>query len=1045
MRTSIDIRSYLSEVQSVFSTGSATEHSYRSALQRLFSSIDNGVTALNEPRRVKCGAPDFLISRGPIVVGHVEAKDIDKKLESLKGADSEQKQRYLGALPNLIYTNCLDFQFFREGQLINTVSIADFKKNIFPKPAQYAALEHQLKEFAAQHPQTIDTSERLAEIMAAKAALIKDLLYNSLMEDIGSHTELTNQFFAFKEHLIHDIRPTEFADIYAETVAYGMFAARLNDKTVEDFSRQEALELIPKSNPFLRALFTYIAGPELDDRIRWVIDDLANVFQAADLQKIMENFGSMTGRRDPFLHFYETFLSKYNPDKRKSRGVWYTPEPVVNFIVRAVDDLLKAEFSLPMGLADTTRVTIDWDTGQPELTKKGKVAKSGRNAIEKKEVHRVQILDPAVGTGTFLAEVIKLLAPRVRTVAGGLWSRYIERDLIPRLHGFEILMASYAMSHMKLDMVLEQLGYVPTHLPPRLSVYLTNSLEKGEPANQSLPFAQWLSNEVRLANAVKRDMPIMCIIGNPPYNSSSKNTNDWILEELSPYKSGLGEKKVNLDDDYVKFLRMAEVFIERNGFGIVAMITNNSFLDGTSHRLMRRHLLATFNVLYILNLHGDIRNDSTEGNKDENVFDITQGVAITLMVRTQSNDGDLARLMYCDVVGRRQDKYDFLVRNSIASAAFSQIEPHAPRFRFLPTTDNVRGTYERGFGLNEFFNTFSSGIQTKRDKLCVALEKMTLERTIVDFELLDCEELRSRYQLPDDGRDWTIEKAKADVCKRDGHIVPFLYKPFDMRYLYYSGRTKGFVAYPRYTVMRHMVGKDNIALITNRQNVRNYFSFAMVTKVACNHGTFYLGNRGQDYCFPLYLYPKEDELTKDRRINFRENLFDELLNRVSSANHRKPTEVEVFDYIYAILHSVTYRKVYAKLLRADFPRIPWPENPDQFWSLSDVGTELRRLHLLESDTLRDPGFPFVGDGTGTVEFASYRAGSIWTNDAQRFEDVPEAAWNFEVGGYKPAQTWLKARKGRQLYFEEIIHYQKMIGAMLGTRTIMDRIKFDPNR
>ena len=431
-------------------------------------------------------------------------------------------------------TNCLDFQFFRDGSLINSVSIADFTKDILPRPDQYSVLEHQLREFAAQRPQTIDTSEGLAEIMAAKAVLIKDLLYNSLVEDKDSRTDLTNQFFAFKEHLIHDIRATDFADIYAETVAYGMFAARLNDKTMEDFSRQEALELIPKSNPFLRALFTYVAGPELDDRIRWIIDDLADVFQVANIEKIMESFGSMTGKRDPFLHFYETFLSKYNPEKRKSRGVWYTPEPVVNFIVRAVDDLLKFEFSLPMGLADTTKVTIDWDIGQPELTRKGKAAKSGKNAIERKAVHRVQILDPAVGTGTFLAEVIKLLEPRVRSVAGGLWSRYIEEDLIPRLHGFEILMASYAMSHMKLDMVLDQFGYVPTHVPPRLSVYLTNSLEKGEPANQSLPFAQWLSNEVRLANAVKRDMPIMCIIGNPPYNSSSKNTNDWILEELSP-------------------------------------------------------------------------------------------------------------------------------------------------------------------------------------------------------------------------------------------------------------------------------------------------------------------------------------------------------------------------------------------------------------------------------------------------------------------------------------------------------------------------------
>ena len=493
----------------------------------------------------------------------------------------------------------------------------------------------------------------------------------------------------------------------------------------------------------------------------------------------------------------------------------------------------------------------------------------------------------------------------------------------------------------------------------------------------------------------------------------------------------------------MKFLRMAETFIERNGFGIVAMITNNSFLDGTSHRVMRRHLLKTFNFLYVLNLHGDIRNESTEEGSDENVFEITQGVAISIMVRTQKNDDELARLMYCDVVGRREAKYDFLEQNSVDSVAFSQIEPQAPRFRFLPTADDVQDIYEQGFGLNEFFKTFSSGIQTKRDKLCVALEEVTLERTVRDFTALDCEELRSQYELPDDGRDWTVEKAKADICEKDGQIVPFLYKPFDVRYLYYSGRTKGFVAYPRHNVMRHMVDKDNIALISNRQNVRNYFSFAMVTKFACNHGTFYLGNRGQDYCFPLYLYPEENELRKERRVNFREDLYKELLGRVSNSDRNEPTEIEVFDYIYAILHSVKYREVYAKLLRVDFPRIPWPASADQFWSLSNVGTELRRLHLLDVDAVGDPGFPFVGDGSARVELTSYRAGSIWINDDQRFEEVPEIAWTFEFGGYQPAQIWLKARKGRQLCFDEIIHYQKMISAIMGTRNIMDQITFDP--
>ena len=532
MTSNIDIRKFIQEIENTYNTGAATEHSYRSALQVLFASIDDAIAALNEPKRVKCGAPDLLISRGKIVIGHVEAKDIYKDLRTLVGADADQKERYLKALPNLVYTNCLDFEFYREGVLVNRVSIGEFANEVLPKPDQYGALEHQLIEFGSQRLQTTTSPVTLAEIMAGKAILIKDVIFKALLEDKDLQSELTNQYRAFQTHLIHDITREDFADIYAETVAYGLFAARLHDDTIKDFSRQEALDLLPKSNPFLRSLFSYIAGPHLDARIKWIIDDLAEVFQSTDVQKIMENFGEMTGRNDPFLHFYETFLTKYNPAKRKARGVWYTPEPVVNFIVRAVDEVLKREFGLAMGLADTSKVLNDWDTGQKHLTKKGKVAKSEMNAMVKKEVHRVQILDPATGTGTFLAECIKQIAPIVKSAAGGMWSGYVEKELIPRLHGFELLMASYAMCHMKLDMVLSQLGYVPTGNPPRLGVYLTNSLEEGGSANLTLPFAQWVSNEVKQANSVKRDIPIMCVIGNPPYNPSSKNTNSWILDQL---------------------------------------------------------------------------------------------------------------------------------------------------------------------------------------------------------------------------------------------------------------------------------------------------------------------------------------------------------------------------------------------------------------------------------------------------------------------------------------------------------------------------------
>jgi hypothetical protein len=677
------IGAFLSKVQAVHKTGEATEHSYRSALEALFNKLAEGVTALNEPKRVACGAPDFIIQRGDIIIGHAEAKDLGIGLRAMKDANKGQQDRYRKALPNLIYTNCLDWDFYQNGELIASVTIADHLMGIQPKPDRFEALEHLLRDFVAQRPQTITSPKTLAEMMAAKAILIKDVLRNALAADKELRTELAGQYNAFREHLIHDITSEDFADIYAETIAYGMFAARLHDQTAEMFSRRKALDLLPRSNPFLRSLFSYIAGPDLDDRIKWIIDDLAQVFQAVNIHKLMEGFGKLTGQRDPFLHFYETFLAAYNPAKRKARGVWYTPEAVVNFIVRAVDQVLQVEFGLPDGLADTSKITINWDTGQTD--------KKAKPITIRKEVHRVQILDPATGTGTFLAEVIKQIAPKVKGTAKGLWSAYIERDLIPRLHGFELLMASYAMCHMKLEMILTALGYTPSGTPPRLSVYLTNSLEEGEPANQTLPFAQWLSNEVKQANTVKRDMPIMCVIGNPPYSGQSANKGDWIMRLMEPYKTEPGGKeKLNernpkwINDDYVKFIRLSEYLIEKNGDGVLGFITNHGYLDNPTFRGMRWHLLDTFDKLYVLDLHGNAKKKEVtpEGKPDKNLFDIQQGVSIIIAVKKRAGKGKkpLADVLHADLWGEREAKYETLRTSGLTGKQWQRIEHRAPQY-----------------------------------------------------------------------------------------------------------------------------------------------------------------------------------------------------------------------------------------------------------------------------------------------------------------------------------------------------------------------------
>lgn len=1015
-------------------------------MQELLSSIGEDIVALNEPKRVKCGAPDFIVSQGDIVIGHVEAKDIDIGIRGLNGSNKNQQERYRAALPNLIYTNCLDWDFYKDGELVASVSIADFVMGVQPKADQFSTLENLLRDFTAQRPQTITSPKELAERMAGKANLIKDVLGKTLADDSDPQSELAAQFHAFGENLIHDITPEDFADIYAETIAYGMFAARLHDTTLDTFSRQEALELLPKSNPFLRNLFTYVAGYDLDERISWIIDDLALVFRACDVGKIMEGFGKLTGQNDPFLHFYETFLAAYNPAKRKARGVWYTPEPVVNFIVRAVDEVLQSEFGLADGLADTSKVTIDWDTGQTNP--------KGKPVTIKKEVHRVQILDPATGTGTFLAEVIKQIAPKIQGVAPGMWSQYIEDDLIPRLHGFELLMASYAMCHMKIDMILTELGYSPTKTPPRLSVYLTNSLEEGEPANQTLPFTQWLSREARGANTIKRDMPIMCVIGNPPYSGISHNMGDWISKLIEDYKyvdgKHFGERKHWLHDDYVKFIRLSESLIEKNGEGVLGFITNHGYLDNPTFRGMRWHLLNTFDRIHVIDLHGNAKKQeiTPNGKPDKNVFDIQQGVAIIIAVKTGKKKEGLAEVHQGDFWGARETKYRKLEEARLGKPTTRRIEAGAPQFAFSSAGGENRATYDKGFQMTELFVEGSMGVQTSRDALAIATTRDELVSRLKAFcnpQASDAE-IRSKFfshkkdgkYLKGDSRGWSVVEArkKVDVDANPDLIVPINYRPFDIRYTYFS---KELIDWPREKTMDQFLRGDNLAILFPRQLASLPFNHALVTNAISEMCVVSNRTKEQNAVFPLYLYPDEQDLDKARRVNFEPKLNKKLQKMAEHAEHGKPDEVQVVDYIYGVLHCPAYRETYAEFLKIDFPRIPWPTTPDEFWDVSAKGTELRKLHLMEPASIGATPYPFTGEGDNEVDKPRFEDGHVWINDSQYFADAPPVSWDFYIGGYQPAQKWLKDRKGRTLSFEEVKHYQKILKTLSETDRLMKTI------
>src|SRR5690554_5052467 len=714
----MNITNYLDNINKRYKLGNATEHTYRGDLQQLLESLVPEIRATNEPKRQSCGAPDYILTKKEIPVGFIEAKNIDDK--DLEGArktgNKEQFDRYKTSLNNLIFTDYLDFHLYIDGIFVTKIAIAEIKNGtIVPLPNNFGKFESLIKDFCVHVGQTIKSPKKLAEMMAGKARLLSDIIEKSLTSDEANqeNSTLKDQMLAFKEILIHDITPQGFADVYAQTIAYGMFAARLHDPTLDNFSRQEAAELIPKSNPFLRKLFGYIAGPDIDDRIKWIVENLTDIFLACNVEEILKNYGKATQTEDPIIHFYETFLSEYDPKLRKSRGVWYTPAPVVNFIVRAVDDILKTEFDLPQGLADTSKTTIKVNTDIAD-----KKFKSGYRQVDK-EVHKVQILDPATGTGTFLAEVVKHIHKKFEGQQG-IWSNYVEKQLLPRLNGFELLMASYAMAHLKLDLLLKETGFNPTS-NQRFRVYLTNSLEEHHKETGTL-FSSWLSTEANEANTIKRDTPVMCVIGNPPYSGESANKGDWIMKLMEDYKKEPGGKERLkernskwINDDYVKFLRYGQHFIEKNGSGVLAFINPHGFLDNPTFRGMRWNLLKTYDKIYTIDLHGNSKKKETapDGSIDVNVFDIMQGVSINIFVKTGKKKlNELGKVFHFDLFGKREIKYDFLIEKSLRTISYKELPNVAPNYFMVQKDFGLESEYNKGIILNELFPTNNVGIVT---------------------------------------------------------------------------------------------------------------------------------------------------------------------------------------------------------------------------------------------------------------------------------------------------------------------------------------------
>jgi len=1024
------LKQYLKNLTNTFQRGDAREESYYTNLDELVKKTADILKVKNIditilPKKTEAGNPDFRIWDGKNhITGYIEAKDPSvSNLDYIEG--TEQLKRYCSTFPNVILTNFYEFRLYREGQKIAQVMIGRpmiARRLHTPPPVENSDQFKDLFEtfFSFSLPK-VKSARSLAIELAKRTRFLRDEVITVEIEEDGTkgQKQIIGFYEAFKKYLIGTLTEKQFADLYAQTITYGLFAART--RANGEFNRRLAFDYIPNTIGILRDVFRFISLEDPPKSLQIIVEDIAELLHVTDVKKILHEYYSTGKGKDPIIHFYETFLSTYDPEIRERRGVYYTPEAVVGYIVRSIHSILKTHFDLSDGLAN----------------------------------QGVKLLDPAGGTLTFPAEAIQLAAKEfVKKYGEGGLHHWIKNHILQDFYAFELMMAPYAIGHLKIGFILDELGYSIAD-DERFKLYLTNTLEMEEIEQISIPGVSSLSEESHLAGKVKKEQSILVILGNPPYSGISSNVNDWtekLLKEdidgcQSYYKvddKPLGEKKLWLQDDYVKFLRFAQWKIQKSGFGIVGIITNHSYLDNPTFRGMRQSLMKTFDEIYILDLHGNSlkRETTPEGGKDENVFDIRQGVAIVLFVKNKEKKESV--IYHSSLFGLRQEKYDWLDKKVFNIENYNKIKPLSPWYFFIPRNTLHIQKYLKWKNVNEIFPVNNVGIVTARDKFAIDFDQNILKNKIRQFRdlLLDNTLLKEAFKLKDTST-FKLDKFRKELAKDDNwqnYFKLITYRPFDVRHIYYS---KWVIERPIYNTMRHML-EDNIGLLFTRPSKPNYKFSVLITKNIIDQCV--VGNKtagaGISYISPLYLYPdeKNKNLFNHTQTKKEPNITPLIFEKLNKLYNRKPTPEEILYYIYGVFYSNIYRETYAEFLKIDFPRVPFTSDYDLFIEMGKLGKELTALHLLKSSELNSPVAKYQGSGDNDrIEKVTYEKDEqrIYINKEKYFEGVTPEVWNYYIGGYQVLRKYLKDRKDRMM--DDAPRYCRIVTALNKTIEIQKQI------
>ena len=1025
------IEGYLREIKKIYEKGDTREESFYIILSDFLSSFskkylnfDIDVRIL--PKQTEAGNPDIKIWKGKNeIIGYIEVKDLSK--DNLTEIEkSEQLERYRKAFPNLILTNLFEFRLYRNGNLVDKMEIIRSYDLLSLNVTQVTrSKEEEIKNFFNEFfsfalPESF-TPEEIAKSLADKTKMLKWVVLSELNE---GEKFLQGLYESFEKYLITGIGKDDFCDLYAQTLTYGLFTARLRCKN--EFDRREAFYVIPKTFGILRDIFRIISLEDIPEQMEWIIDDIAYLLSRVDVNDIFEKYKMEKKGEDPVIYFYENFLFEYDPEERERRGVYYTPHPVVSFIVRSLNIILKEKLGISDGLSDK----------------------------------KVTVLDPAGGTLSFLEEAIKIAVDEFKEKYGeGSLNGFIKDHILHDFYAFELMMAPYVIGHMRLSFLLKDYGYELSQ-DERIKYYLTNTLDMNVIGDLAIPIISSISDESKNAENVKKEIPILVITGNPPYSGISANNGEWIETLLKEDVDGVQSyyevdgKSLNernpkwLQDDYVKFIRFAQWKINQAGEGVLGFITNHSYLDNPTFRGMRQSLMNTFNEIYILDLHGNSLKKEVcpDGSKDENVFDIRQGVAVAFFVKNK--DIKECEVYHSEAWRLREEKYEYLLANDIKTTGWKKVNPKSEFYLFVPRNEGLLEGYYKFVKITDIFPVNSVGIVTARDDFVIDRGKKLLENKILNFKnsKLSDDELHEFFRI-NKKKGWSIRKAWNSLQSipdslLSKYILPVLYRPFDVQWVFYLD---DFIERSRKEVMRHMM-QENLGLITRRQMLPGHpCNYVFVSNLIISDGVIRSDNKGGESLFPLYLYP-----SADKNALFEEgakagekspNISPELFDKLSQYYGKQPSPEEIFYYIYAVLYSNTYRIKYAEFLKIDFPRIPFTGDYDVFVKMSELGKKLVDIHLLKSPELDPPIAKFQGTGNSEVVKVAFneKENRVYINATQYFEGVTKEVFEYQIGGYQVLSKWLKDRKGRYTTLQETIVYSKIATTLFKTIEIQKEI------